>query len=475
MPSLFLAIDPALPEPLHVQVYRGIRAALADGRLNPGDRLPSTRELAQDLRVGRNTVLRALQRLEAEGLVTGKVGSGVRVNRSLSAGDAAEQGAGDAPLATPPGQAATEWRPFHIGAPPVDVFPDRTWSRLASRRWRQSMDSLKHGFEAVGFGPLRRAVAEWVHATRGIACDEGQIVITSGSFHGLELAVGAVVRRGDAVWVEDPCRAEVHAVLRTHGARAVPIPVDREGFNTATALRTSAARCAIVTPGCHWPTGVAQSARRRQRLVEWVRSTGGWIIEDDHYATTRFVGRALSTLCALEGGARTIHLGSFASLVFPGLRLGYVVLPASIRDDVVATIAPFSQHAPTSSQAILADFINEGHFARHQRRMREVIAERYAAVSAALVAECGDVLDLVPASAGVHVVGWLPADREEESIVRAAACEAIDVDGISRHRQLAGRPGLVLGYGAWPPDELRGAASRLARAFVAVRGGWLAR
>lgn len=467
---LFIGIDPALPEPLHAQVYRGIRDAIADSKLKPGKYLPSTRALARSLCVGRNTVLRAVDRLKSEGLVEGRVGSGVRVARVVSP-------APEAPPRPPEPRVHNDLdvRPFTVGQPPVDVFPIGVWKRLATQRWRRSTESIITSADPTGLGRLREVVAEHVRIARGVACTGDQVLITSGSHHAFEIIARALLKPGDSVLIEDPGRPEVARAVQSAGGRTIPVAVDREGFQSLIASRWSAARLAIVTPGCHFPSGVALSMQRRQQLVEWARSTGAWIIEDDHYAETRFVGRPLPTVHSIDEGIRTVFVGSFASVLYPSLRIGFVVLPDALRDRIVAERPMFEQHTPNGTQAILADFIEQGHLARHMRRLREAIAERYAVLTHALHTHCGMRLDPWPASAGVHIVGWLPSTESETDVVAECARRETVVHALGDYRQTPGRPGLVLGFGGWTPAQIVSGVKRLARALNGTKNSGGAR
>ena len=463
---LFIGVDPSLPEPLHAQVYRGLRGAIGDGRLKQGQFLPSTRALASSLCVGRNTVLRAVDRLKSEGLVEGRVGSGVRVARPAPAAPELPDPHTDAHNHRESGM-----RAFEAGIPPLDVFPTRTWSRIAAQRWRRSTQSIIESAEPCGYRHLREVIADYVRVARGVACGAEQVLITSGSHHAFEIVLRALLQSGDTVLTEEPGRPEVARAVLAAGGSPVPIPVDREGFHVGVAGRWSAARIAVVTPGCHFPSGVALSLRRRQQLVDWARSTSAWIIEDDHYAETRFVGRPVPTVHSLDGGLRTVFVGSFAHLLFPSLRVGFAVLPAAIRDQIASSRPMSEQHTPTSVQAILADFIEQGHFARHLRRLREAIAERYSVLTHALHVHCGMHLDPWPASAGVHVMGWLPPTETESLVVAECARRGVTVHALGDYRQTPGRPGLVLGFGGWSPAQVVAGVKNLARAIGGMSNG----
>jgi GntR family transcriptional regulator/MocR family aminotransferase len=459
---LFIGVDPSLPEPLHTQVYRGLRSAIADGRLKQGQFLPSTRALAGSLCVGRNTVLRAVDRLKSEGLAEGRVGSGVRVARLAPAAPGVASTHFEARDSTDQGA-----RPFEAGVPPLDVFPRRTWSRLAAQRWRRSTQSIIESAEPCGHFHLREVIADYVRIARGVDCVPDQVLITSGAQHAFEIVLRAVLEPGEAVLTEDPGRPEATRAVLAVGGSPIPIPADREGAHIGAAGRRSTVRLAIVTPGCHFPSGVALSLRRRQQLVDWARSNNTWIIEDDHYAETRFVGRPIPTIHSLDMGLRTVFVGSFAHSLFPSLRIGFAVLPDSIRDRIVASRPMSEQHTPASTQAILADFIEQGHFARHLRRLREVIAERYGMLTHALHVHCGMRLDPWPASAGVHVMGWLPPTDDEATVVAECARRGVTVQALGDYRQTPGRPGLVLGFGGWTPAQIITGVKSLARALDA--------
>jgi GntR family transcriptional regulator/MocR family aminotransferase len=460
--SLFIPIDPGLTEPLHVQVYRGLRDAIADGRLKQGECLPSTRALAGELRVGRNTVLRAVDRLKAEELVEGRVGSGVRVVR------------GSAPVRTavkPVVHEGPDDRPFLSSGPPLDIFPTRTWTRIATRRWRHSTRGIIESADPFGYLPLREVIAEYVRSLRGVNCTANQVLITSGSRHAFEIVLRALLKPGEGVFVEDPGRVEARAAVAAATGRAIPVSVDREGFNPALIARKGGAHVALLAPGCHLPSGVIMPVRRRQQVVEWARATGGWIIEDDHHAETRFVGRPAPTIHAIDGGARTIFVSSFAHVLFPSLRIGFAIVPESIRDRVFAAEDMSEQHAPTGTQAILADFIEAGHYTKHVRRLRNALSERYEAIVHALNVYCGAELDPCPASAGVHLLAWLPRSANENAVISECDRRGVTAYPLAKFRVTPGRPGLVLAFGPWTPPDIVAGVKRLARALTGMRRG----
>jgi GntR family transcriptional regulator/MocR family aminotransferase len=421
--------------------------------------------LALELRVARNTVLRAFDRLKAEGLVEGRAGSGVRVIANAAALCAGA--ANECSLRTE--DECSSPLPFAVEAPPVDVFPVRAWARIAARKWRTASRELIELDLPCGYGPLREVIAEYLRRTRGVSCSARQLLITSGARHAVEIVARALIEPGANVWVESPGSPDVHQALRQVGATVIPVPVDRQGFKPSVAAQLGAAKVVALAPGCHRPSGVPLSMKRRQQIVNWAHASGGWIIEDDRFGVVNFVGRPLPTLHSLDRSARTIFIGSFAQVLFPGLRVGYAVVPESLVDRVLAARPSADQHAPNSTQASLAEFIEQGHFAQHLHRLREVIAARYEALAHGLTSLCGHVLDPWPASAGMHAVAWLPSGYSEMHVVRAAERNGVTVTPLRAYGAEGGREGVVLGFGRWPVCEIADTIPRLAKALDDVR------
>jgi GntR family transcriptional regulator/MocR family aminotransferase len=483
-PFITLALEAQAARPLYRQLYDALRAAILDGRLIPGSQLPATRALAAQLGVSRFTVLGAFAQLLAEGYIEGQVGSGTFVSRELpgvtpaAEGRATQAEAAPRPQLSRRGQvlaathipsAAEDGRPraFRPGEPALDQFPAATWARIAARLYRRPPQELL-GYGAVaGYQPLRAAIAAYLRAARAVVCDPEQIIIVSGSQQALDLAARALLDPGDAAWIEDPGYPGARAALQGAGATLVPVPVDAEGLSVADGERLRPdARLAYVTPSYQYPLGVTMSLTRRLALLEWARARGAWVIEDDYDSEFRYVGHPLAALAGLDTSGHVLYVGTFSKVLFPALRLGYLVVPAPVVDAFGRARALSGGHAPTLEQAVLADFIAEGHFTRHIRAMRALYQERQAALIDAAQATLGGMLEVSPSAAGMHLVGWLDPAADDAATAERAARAGVETRPLSAHAmQTRTRPGLLLGYTAWNSQEMRDGVRRLVQAL----------
>ena len=487
--ELVITLDSNAAEPLHRQLYGGIREAILSGRLPAGVRVPSTRRLAEDLRVSRSTVLVAFDQLEAEGYIVGAVGSGSYVASSIPdhllqdrrEGPAAVPGAHGAPRVAARNHELRRFLPvpsglypraFTAGVPPVDEFPWSLWHRLAARRDRNlPRTRLLHG-ATTGFRPLREAIAGHLAASRGVRCTADRVIVCSSAQEALELVCKVLVDPGDAVWLEDPAWSGSRGALAAAGARIVPVPVDREGLMVERALAAEPnARLALVTPSHQFPSGVTMTLERRLALLQWAGRAGAWIVEDDYDSEYRHGGRPLTALQGLDTGDRVLYIGTFNKTLFPGLRLGYLVAPGSLMEWLLPMRGIGGQHAPTLDQITLADFIVEGHYARHLRRLRVVSRERRDALLAAARRELPDLLEITDADTGLHTVGWLPPGVDDNRVSAAAFEQGVEAAPLSSHYiGPCPRAGLLLGYGGVTPEEIEAGMRKLALALHATLG-----
>ena len=488
-----IPIDERSGEPLHAQIYRHVRDLIRTQRLAPGTRLPSSRTLSVELDVSRTTVLTAFASLLSEGYITGRTGSGTFVARSIP--DRALTFPGDAPSDTPAGPASAEprlsargrlvaatdtsWarpnsarpRAFRLGYPALDSFPVQLWSRLVARRWKNPSPSLLWYGEARGYRPLREAIAGYLGTARGVRCDPEQVIVVSGSQQALALAVHVLMDEGETAWLEDPGYLGARSALQAAGARIAPVPIDAEGIDINAGTRLAPdPRLIYVTPSHQFPLGAAMSVARRTALLALARRTGAWIIEDDFDAEFRYAGRPLRALQGMDGDGRVIYIGTFSKVLIPSMRHAYMVVPPALVDVFTSARVIAGLHAPSIDQAVLADFIDGGHFTRHIRRMRTLYHERRDALIAAAEQELDDVLEIEPSDAGMHLVGWLRGALTEATAATEAA--AVDVmvhplGGFSLGVPLGGA--LVLGYSGirpsliWRGARLLGAALRRRR------------
>ncbi|HEY1892730.1 MAG TPA: PLP-dependent aminotransferase family protein [Steroidobacteraceae bacterium] len=445
-------------------LYDEIRLAILEGRLAPGTRLPSTRGIARQHRVARGTVVAAFEHLTAEGYIEGSVGSGsfVRNVSVLSpSATAAARARSRAAVATPSlslrGRQLVS-HPFPLKLPPgthtfrldmaaLEAFPIKTWSRISARCLRSGVPRLLAHGDTLGFPPLRAAIAQYVGLTRGVLCTPDEVVVTSGTQASLDLIARLVLDPGDRVWVEDPCYTAIPALLRALGAEVIGVPVDESGIDCeAGRRRARLAKLACVTPACHFPLGVTLSLQRRLALLEWSRAVGAWVFEDDYDSQLGFSGRPLAALRGLDRNGCVIYSNSFSKLLFPSLRLGFLIVPPALLAAVESARSVLQRFPAVLDQAVLAEFIAAGHMEQHMRRMRDLYTRRHDALVRLAQDELADVLRLAPVTAGLQTVGWL-ADGIPELEASRLAVErgivAVPLSQLTVERTMP--PALVLG------------------------------
>lgn len=484
---LDLTLDRSDPAPLADQIVRQLQSLILDGRLRPATALPSTRVLAGDLGCARGTVVLALERLAAEGYVETRPGAGAFVARDLPdlAPERTDGPRGDvaassrlsrraasllACLPRAPPADATPGDAFVVGRPALDAFPFALWARLLQAEWHRPSAGALWPPPAMGHPALRAAIAAYLSSSRGFACDPATVVVTSGVRESLGLLARLLADPGDAVWVEEPGYWGVRDTLSAVGLRPVPVPLDEQGLSVVHGVALEPrAPLAVVAPAHHWPLGVVMSLKRRLELLAWADTVGAWVVEDDYDGEYRYAGRPLAPLRALDGGRRVAYLGTFSKVLFPSLRLAWMVLPAALVDDAARLLHASGPGASALGQAALARFIDEGHFAAHLRRTRKLYAERQALLVASAARHLDGVLALGRDDAGMHLVAHPvgPADRFDDLAAAAAAARAaVAVQPLSRHYAGAPRPGLLLGYAAVTPPAIDPAIRRLARALA---------
>ena len=478
-PLPLISLDRRSRTPLYRQVYRGFRDAILERRLRAGQRIPSTRSLAVALRISRFPILDAYEQLLAEGYFESRVGSGTFV-ASLPSG--ARPPVADRPLAPPSRfrRAARDtdflvrrasppwlggWGAFRVSEPAVDRFPHRIWSRLVGRHGRAAREdplAMKYG-DPMGHRPLREAVAEHLRTARGARCEADHVMIVSGSQQALTLTARVLVPPGARVWVEDPGYGGARDVLRLRGARLVPVPVDEDGLDVAAGVRRAPrAAAAYVTPSHQYPLGMVMSVARRLLLLEWARRNGSWIIEDDYDSDYRYESLPIASLQGLDRDARVLYVGTFSKVLFPALRVGYLVVPPDLAPRFAAVRDAMDIFPSTFVQEVLAEFIRGGHFARHLRRMGTLYRERRRSLVDALHAEIGDRVRIVGDEAGMHLTAALPDAIDDGAVAGRAARRGLWVMPLSSC-SLERRPprGLVLGFGSTDASDAPAAVRRL--------------
>lgn len=489
--DLLLDLDRDSPTPLYRQLYDSVQSAILSGRLKPGSRLPSTRELASDFEVSRNTVMEAFSQLVAEGYLESTTGSGTRVSTMLpdhllTAKPEAHRAVQPPPaprlsrrgqlIAGVPPFPMRSWRrpiAFYPGIPAYELFPATIWRQLLIRHWAdgRNRELLDYG-DPGGYAPLREAIAEYLRTSRGVSCEADQVIVVGGSQQGLDLAAKVLLDPGDSVWVEDPGYPGARSVLTVAGAQLVPVPVDDDGIDVDEGLlRCSRPRLAYVTPSRQYPLGHTMSLSRRLRLLEWAAAAEAWIIEDDFDAEFRYSGRPLPALQGLDEYGRVIYTGTFSKSLFPSLRLGYLVVPRALIDVFLTARALTDRHRPTLDQTVLASFLAEGHFLRHLRRLRAAYAQRQEVLLEALHRHLDGVVKVDAAAAGTHLVAWLPDGLSDSAISDRAAEDDTAAPPLSHWTiERTDMNALILGYTGFSLPTIRYRATRLGELIRALAG-----
>jgi GntR family transcriptional regulator/MocR family aminotransferase len=481
---LQVGLDRASPDPLYRQVYHNIRNGILSGRLAPGTRLPSTRHLAGDLGVARSTVVLAFEQLRAEGYIQPFKGAATCVRRTLPdlhlrtvPAQSASPGTmrqpviserGASMLASPHRSVWTLGRPpraFRAGVPAVDVFPVDIWGRILARRWsRTPSRHLAYG-DPFGFQPLREAVAEYLRGARGVRCTASQVLIVSGSQQAIDLCGRVLLDPGDTVWLEDPGYHGARGAFTGAGANIAPVPVDEHGLIVSEGRRTAPdARLAFVTPSRQLPLGSTMSLERRLELLDWAADRA-WILEDDYDSEFRYATRPIAALQGLDDVGCVLYTGTFSKVMFPSMRLGYLVVPESLIEPFAAARHFTDYHSAYPDQAAMTDFMVDGHFERHIRRMRAIYQERQGILVDAARRELSQYLRVERADAGMTVIGWLQ-NLPDADVAQAAARAGIDLLPLSPFciaRSIP--PAVLLGYSGVGEKDIREGVTNLAAVF----------
>jgi GntR family transcriptional regulator/MocR family aminotransferase len=463
-------------------LYAALRADILGGRLRPGSRLPATRDLATQYGLSRGTVVSAFEELKAEGYLHGSRGSGTYVSSVLPENllqVAAEPRQRLSASQQPPRRLSSygvrvqpfpnlENRPtraFRANLPALDLFPTRIWTRIAERRLRHLSIPQLLGCDTMGYLPLRMAVAEYLNTSRGTRCAPEQVMIVSGTQEALDLAGRLILNPGDQVCVEEPGYPGAAMAFEALGAKICAVPVDSEGMELP-GPRARKAKLVYLTPGHQFPTGVTMSLARRLQLLQWARRSCALIFEDDYDSEFRYAGRPIPALQGLDQHGLVLFAGSFSKVLFPALRLGYLVLPPDLVECFAAAKSVLNRHAAPFEQTVLCDFITEGHFGRHLRRMREVYAERFSILVESAHKELTGLLELSSVEAGLQTVGWLCLGIDGSAARRAAKARKVEVIRLSIYsRGAIRREGLQLGFAAVNGQEIRRGVHQLAIAL----------
>jgi GntR family transcriptional regulator/MocR family aminotransferase len=459
--------------PLNKQIYDAYRASILRGDLSPGQKIPSSRKLANDIQVSRFPVLDAYSQLLAEGYFVSRVGSGTFVTNSLPEQMTPVNGSAEPRIPIPtehrpiarrnslyPAHEASHslhgWGAFGVHQPAFDEFPFAVWSKLVARHSRNPKASALHHVEPLGSDRFREAICSYLRTARAVKCEPGQIMVVSGSQQALDLAMRVLLDPGSRVWVEDPGYILQRTALVAAGCNVIPVPVDEEGMVVSEGVKQfRKPRAAFVTPSHQYPLGSTMSASRRLQLLNWAQNSGAWIVEDDYDSEYRYEGRPIASLQGMDVNARVIYIGTFSKVLLPSLRIGYIVIPHDLVERFVAVRAAMDIFPPYLYQEVLADFMQMGHFGRHLRRMRQLYLERRKVLVDSLREEFGNDLEVLGAEAGMHLAVTLPEGFNDRAIVARAAVDGLWLWPLSTaYCGKMRRQGLILGFGSTPANQI---------------------
>ena len=468
-------------------LYTALRADVLAGRLRSGSRLPATRDLARQYGLSRGTVVNAFEGLKSEGYLHGSRGSGTYVSSVLPEHllQVAQKPTQELSVKKQQSRKLSGYaervqlfsnlesgptRAFRANLPALDLFPSKIWTQIAARRLQRLSIPQLLGCDTMGYFPLRTAVADYLNTSRGTECKPEQVMIVSGMQEALDLAGRLILNPGDQVCLEEPGYPGAAMAFEALGAKICPVPLDSEGMELP-GTRARQGKLIYVTPGHQFPVGTAMSLARRLQLLEWARRSGALIFEDDYDSEFRYTGRPVPALQGLDRQGVVLFAGSFSKVLFPGLRLGYLVLPPDLVECFAATKSVVNRHAPPFEQTVLCDFIVEGHFGRHLRRMREVYAERLSILMQSARQRLAGLLELSSVEAGLQTVGWLHEGIDSEAARRAAEARKVEVTPLSAYsRRPMQRQGLQMGFAAVNAKEIKRGVHQLAIALEELAG-----
>jgi GntR family transcriptional regulator / MocR family aminotransferase len=470
--------------PLTRQIYMQVRSAVLSGALCPGTRVPSSRAMASKLGVARASVVSAYEQLLAEGYIASRRGSGTFISTQLTWLPSGRRGAPRAIKRAVPTSAQSfpdfersavqsDVRPFNTGRTLIDARTAETWRSLTHRAVRRLGENDLGYTDPAGLAELRANICDYLGAARAVRCDPEQVVITGGTQQAIDIAIRVLLAPGDEVWVEDPGYPLTHAQLLLAKARPHAIPIDSQGLIVDAGQRAAPrARAAFVTPSHQFPTGVALSMARRLELLAWARRSGAFIVEDDYTSEFRYAGPPLASLQGLDDTEQVIYVGTLNKALFPGLRIGYAVVPRALLQAFVSARYLIDRQPATLQQVIVSEFMQQGHFAAHIRRMRELYREQRDALAETLLRRGADRLDVVRPDQGMHLIAYLRDGSSDIAMEATALRAGIVVRAISRfYRAARPRPGLMLGFSGFPRQLIVPAAARLGTLVATQRVG----
>jgi GntR family transcriptional regulator/MocR family aminotransferase len=472
-----MSVDRASDEPMHRQIYGALRRFILDGQIPQNTLLPSTRSLAEDMKVGRNTVIAAYDQLLAEGFIEARAGSGtwvapIQLNRPLAS---LRAGLGTPRKLSRRGQTIVNGpQPprnagvinFHPGVPETASFPFTIWSSLLVRNARSRDESLLGYLSFAGHPGLRQAIASTISLSRGINCTADQVIVVTGAQAALDLTSRVLMDEGDTVWMEEPGYLGAKSAFLASGARLAPLKVDRRGWYLADP-ELPPPRLIYVTPSCQWPFGTIMRIEERLQLLDIAERHGAWIVEDDYDGEYRFRGRPVPALRGLDHADRVVYIGSFGKTLIPALRIGYLIVPRELSVPFDRAVSITGQFAPLILQATVNDFITQGYFATHLKRMRRLYARRQANFVALCREHLAEWLTVTENDSGMQLLASFVRPYKDGDVVAAAVKEGLDVQGISiNYHSSEPEHGLLLGYAAMDERQILRAVLALRAAFI---------
>lgn len=491
----FISLDENSDVPLYRQIYETIRRAILDGKFHPGRPLPASRILAKQLCVARMTVINAYEQLMAEGYLESKTGAGTFVathlpeeflnaeqpkkhKRQTETGERKIKLSAFGSYLTKQNEilrrryGGSEIFPFRHGTPAIDEFPFDIWSKILQKNLKSASTNMFSYGDAQGFEPLREVISAHLATTRGVNCTTEQIIITSGTQQTLDLIGNVFLSKNEEVCLEDPSYFGARDVFSAIGAKIVPVSIDAEGFNVEEAkMKSRNPRLIYVTPSHQYPLGVTMSLTRRMNLLEWARESETFIIEDDYDSEYRYAGRPLASLQGLDRNGLVIYIGTFSKTVFPALRLGFLVAPKDLLDVFASAKALRDWHSPQIDQAVLAEFIDDGHFAKHLRKMRGIYQKRQQVLVEEAEKHLKRMLEVSPATSGMHLIGWIPEGVDEIQVFQAGLKNNLQLYPISAsciEQKLRG--GVFLGYTAFDEIQIKEGIKKLREVLLTILG-----
>ncbi len=476
--------------PLFQQIYKNIRQAILSRRLKVGSHMPPTRYLAKELKVSRSTLINAFELLISEGYLVGKQGAGTFVANEIPddllllrrssldissydkhARNISQRGRNLTEVKLVFSEWSVRPKALGLGLTETEQFPIHIWKRIIAKLLRKSSwkftEYMNH-FDIQGYSPLREAISKYLGASRGVICSPEQIIIVTGSQQGLNLAAQVLLDKGDKAWLEDPCYPGYLGVMTAAEAKIVPVPLDEEGIDVKEGKRlANDARVALVTPSHQFPMGTVMSLSRRLELLRWSKQNSAWIIEDDYDSEFRYDGKPISALQGLDTDNRVIYTGTFSKVLFSSLRIGYMVVPPDLIHPFAQALLFNSFHAPVLEQLVLTDFINEGHFGRHIRKMRKLYAKRQQILIDEINQHLSEYLEIFPEKAGMHLIATLKNNLRDIEIAKKALENNVTVAPLSFYCLKEKLPdGLILGYSGINQAQIKRGVKKLHAVFT---------